>query len=68
MYQQEDEQTAGEIVYVCKHETNNALFCKRDIGAKLQLLVHLRHAQMCAQQFCRNGTETQGEGTKQQLM
>ena len=25
MYQQEEEQTAGETVYVCKDETNNAL-------------------------------------------
>ena len=25
MYQQEDEQTAGETVYVCKDETNNSL-------------------------------------------
>ena len=25
MYQHEDEQTAGETVYVCKDETNDAL-------------------------------------------
>ena len=49
---------------MCKDETNNALFA-RDTEAQLQSLVRLGHAQMCAQQFCRNWTETQEGGTNQ---
>ena len=49
MYQQEDEQTAGEIGHVCKDETNNALFAQ-NTGAKLQSLVRLSHARTCTQQ------------------
>ena len=54
MYQQEDEQTAGETVYVCKDVNKQCAFA-RDTEAKLQSLAHLSHAQMCAQQFCRTG-------------
>ena len=53
MNHQEDEQTAGVTVYVCKDETNNALLHETP-RQKLQSLAHLSHAQMCAQQFCRN--------------
>ena len=46
MYQQEDEQRAGETV--CVQGRNEQRASARDTEAKLQSLVHLSHAQMCA--------------------
>ena len=52
MYQQEDEQTAGETE--CVQGRNKQCAFARDTEAKLLL----SHAQMCAQQFCRKNRDT----------
>ena len=65
MQQQEDEQTAGETVYVCKDETNNALLHETP-RQKLQSLVHLSHARTCTQQspFYLTDTREKGHGRR----
>ena len=63
MYQQEDEQTAGETVCVYKDETNNA-FCTRHrsrtpIACSLEPCADVRNSSVANEQKHREGTKQQ---------